>query len=232
MKLFQKKENALDNELDIILDQTIYVGSKYINYKLVDGALRKYSKDNRTYHNIYHIYWMLDELMTYYHRFITKELVCAIIFHDIIYDPKRNDNEEQSVIKFNELIEYYEVNDINVSKVERIILATKNHIDAYLNNIDPDIKLIVSLDLIHPFMANKKDIILNEKRIRYEYRHIPDKIYTENRIKILTEFMDFFKKTGWKQQYKNCKQVIKYITRNMKFTKSPKKRDMNYFIYN
>ena len=232
MKLFNRRESILDNDLDIVMEQAIYIGSQYINWKLADGALRQYSKNPFFYHNIYHIYMMLNDLELYYHQIITKEIVCAIIFHDVVYDSKRNDNEEQSVLKFKELMEYYEVNDIDIPKVEKIILATKDHINEYFNTNDPDIQLIISLDLIHPFMAGKKDIIFNEKRIRNEYKHVPDNIYAKNRIKILTEFMEFFKKTGQGKQYKNCKQVIKYITRNMKVTKKPKKRDMNYFIYN
>lgn len=232
MKLFNRRESILDNDLDIVLEQTIYIASQYINYKLANGALKLYSKNPLLYHNIYHIYMMLNDLTFYYNRFITKEIVCAIIFHDVIYDPKRNDNEDQSVLKFKELIEYYEINDIDIPKVEKIILATKDHINEYLNTNDSEIKLIINLDLIHPFMADKNNIIFNEKRIRYEYKHVPDNIYAKNRIEILTEFMEFFKKIGQNKQYKNCQRVIKYITRNMKVTKKPKKRDMNYFIYN
>ena len=232
MKLFNRRESILDNDLDIVMEQAIYIGSQYINQKLVNGALKLYSKNPLFYHNIYHIYMMLNDLTFYYNRFITKEIVCAIIFHDVIYDPKRNDNEDQSVLKFKELIEYYEINDIDIPKVEKIILATKDHINEYLNTNDSEIKLIINLDLIHPFMADKNNIIFNEKRIRYEYKHVPDNIYAKNRIEILTEFMEFFKKIGQNKQYKNCQRVIKYITRNMKVTKKPKKRDMNYFIYN
>ena len=31
MKLFNRRESILDNDLDIVLEQTIYIGSQYIN---------------------------------------------------------------------------------------------------------------------------------------------------------------------------------------------------------
>ncbi len=70
-----------------------------------DYLLAQYSGSGRHYHGVGHIVSMLDgfdALKATFEHPLAAEL--AIFFHDVIYDPSRRDNEEQSAKKMQDLL--------------------------------------------------------------------------------------------------------------------------------
>jgi pantetheine-phosphate adenylyltransferase len=68
-----------------------------------DEIVQRWSEPHRHYHNVDHLVDLLVEIQQHFEGFFTgfiinlhDILVMAAIFHDIVYDPKRDDNENRS----------------------------------------------------------------------------------------------------------------------------------------
>ena len=93
-----------------------------------EEILQRYSEPHRYFHTFDHVLNILSQIDDYYIKNPSFESVCmkvqmqhAAVFHDIVYDPKRNDNEEQSVKLMREIQDYYNYG----KEVETIILNTR-----------------------------------------------------------------------------------------------------------
>jgi predicted metal-dependent HD superfamily phosphohydrolase len=64
---------------------------------VLDELLQAYSEPNRKYHTIEHIGSLLRQLEDHGHAVVDRDaVVLAMLFHDVVYDPLRHDNEERS----------------------------------------------------------------------------------------------------------------------------------------
>ncbi len=92
-----------------------------------DYQLAEYSGNDRHYHGVGHIVSMLegfDALKATFDNPLAAEL--AIFFHDVIYDPSRHDNEEQSARKMQDLLRGL-VGQTLLESAARSVQATKQH---------------------------------------------------------------------------------------------------------
>ncbi len=149
-----------------------------------DHLARHYSEPQRAYHNTRHI----DECLAEFDSVradaahpIALEL--AIWFHDVIYDPRANDNEEQSAA-FSTL-QLQEISDDLARHVSDLILATKTHLPGEVQ----DAELLIDIDLSilgkpAPRFAEY------EAAIRSEYAWVPNNIYSVKRREILRAFLN------------------------------------------
>lgn len=145
-----------------------------------------YYQPHRFYHNYTHIMKMINEADD--KKILSVELFLAIIFHDIIYDPKANDNEEKSAKLF---IDMFGKN--GNEEIIQAILDTKTHIPT--NELS---KHLCELDL-SILNGTITDFIEFENNIFKEYQFVDYSIYKEKRIEVLTklnvkkEFIDYVK---------------------------------------
>lgn len=175
-------------------------------FRVVSGM---YSERHRQYHNLSHISDMVDKLKslkgTKYEKYIDSiEMHLAILFHDIIYNPKANDNEEQSV-KFLFKVMPMLVPEIMaecpevLERVAFMIMCTKKHVipespdcqemfDEY-EELEEMTKVFLDLDL-SVFLGKMSQLRLYEDGIREEYNFIADKEYYPARLSILKSFMN------------------------------------------
>lgn len=103
--------------------------------------IQKYTESHRYYHNFNHIARMF-EVAGLYNLILTKEQYLAIFFHDVVYNPKRHDNEEQSVKVFNDWCFNRKANNFDVKIVRQIILDTKLELPTIEES-----KIVIDLDL-------------------------------------------------------------------------------------
>jgi len=102
---------------------------------------------------------------------LSDELVIAILFHDIVYDPKAGDNEEKSV----EILKKY----IDNHQIENAILATKTHRGG--SKLSNDL-IHLDLDILH---CDYDTFVTFENKIFKEYQFVGSEIYREKRIEVL-----------------------------------------------
>lgn len=157
------------------------------------NSLLNYRSDDRHYHNFLHIGFMLDNLKTNFPYYAYNSIIMdAIVYHDVIYDPRRSDNEFKSAVFAQEDIRRIRGWDDcdgmradYIDEVARLIMLTKNHIP---QSDDDEIgKTIIDLDLAGMATSQYDN---NTIRIRKEYRFADAETWAKGRIKFLTTYLD------------------------------------------
>lgn len=101
------------------------LNSKYL--KAYYELMHKYSQPNRTYHSLSHID-LLGELVFRWSEFtgnvITPELCLGILYHDTVYLPGEDSNEEESIKFFYRHAKLFNSGSLN-SVVSSLIKSTK-----------------------------------------------------------------------------------------------------------
>jgi predicted metal-dependent HD superfamily phosphohydrolase len=154
--------------------------------KICEFIFLKYSEKHRVYHNLSHINALLSQAEIYKEKIAAFENIqLSIWFHDIIYNPKRFDNESESTKIAAEYLSELNVPKAKIEKVEQMISATAKH-DS--NGLDFDGKLFLDLDLA--ILGQGETIYQNySKAIRKEYSFVPWFLYKRSRRKILENFL-------------------------------------------
>lgn len=130
-----------------------------------------YTEIHRYYHTFNHIYDLIKLAKEYEVYIVDKHAVyLSIYFHDIIYNPKSNTNEEDSMKLFQELCSIYINNDILINKVSQYILETKLH--NVFDSLDNDLKIFIDLDMSILGCNTTISYLEYAKQIRNEYIHV------------------------------------------------------------
>jgi predicted metal-dependent HD superfamily phosphohydrolase len=89
---------------------------------------RLYSKSDRFYHNLAHIQQVLEAIACLQLRSCYLESIeFAAWFHDVIYDSKARDNEENSAVYAEKILNNLGISKETIYSVKNLILITKNH---------------------------------------------------------------------------------------------------------
>jgi len=145
-----------------------------------------YTETHRHYHDLHHLHALLQLQHTYADRIIDNEtLSLAIFFHDIIYDVKQTDNEEQSALAAGNFLRQTNYPVGKIAQVMDFIRATKTHLNTS-GNTDLDYFLDFDLSILS---APATDYIAYTQQIRKEYSIYPDELYKPGRKKVLAHFL-------------------------------------------
>jgi len=138
-----------------------------------------------------------------------SQLIIATLFHDIIYDPKSDTNESDSV-------DFMLQNVKETSQffgIANLIMATKNH------EISNDERLEDYYELHRTFIGLDLEILTSdfngllewEKQIQKEYEFVNWKTYKEKRIEILSNLIKKSKSLPIDININGLKNLISYI---------------------
>ncbi len=134
-----------------------------------------------SYHKRLHAIDCSNELYEVKHLLDDPDAVeCALLFHDIIYDPTSHTNEEDSAALAEKMLTQRWVAKDFIEKVKKLILATK-HIDTPTDN---DTKYIMDIDMA---ILGKNPRIYTQygQDVRREYYMYDDAKYKKWRDKFL-----------------------------------------------
>ncbi len=147
-----------------------------------------YTESNRYYHNLAHIQSMLLEIENCTDNSLDKDsLLFATWFHDIIYNPKKHDNEVQSAVVAISYLTQLSVPEDKIELAKELILATANHTKAPLDNGNLNFFLDCNLKILS---FEREEYLKYAKSIRKEYQHVIDFLYKNSRRKILKKFLE------------------------------------------
>lgn len=156
---------------------------------------KHYNQRGRIYHNLDHLDYLLRELQGVKGQVNDwSTVVFALVYHDIIYSVRRQDNEEKSAEFARASLRKISFPEERISRCVRHILATKSHSvtdDADANLFtDADIAILGSRPELYKAYARK---------IRKEYWIYPAFVYKPGRINVLRHFlgMDYIFKTAY-----------------------------------
>jgi predicted metal-dependent HD superfamily phosphohydrolase len=146
-----------------------------------DELIAAYTAPCRHYHDLTHIEYCLDALagvgnLSVIEREIMTE---AIWWHDVVYDPTRSDNEEQSA----RLAEAYIRPDLR-REVGRLIRLTKTHQVASDDRLGA---ILISIDL-SILGAEPARYDAYAAAIRKEFSHVAERDYRAGRANVLGQF--------------------------------------------
>jgi len=143
--------------------------------------INAYEEPHRFYHTIEHIQDVLkqlhdDDLLKH------DELFLASIFHDIVYNPQSNTNEEDSAEFFIQSAISSSLTVNQKEHIKQLILDTKHH--------NPSVKFseeFIKADLAILNSSFEK-LIKYEKQIFKEFQFVDYKTYKTKRIEVLKHF--------------------------------------------
>jgi len=229
-EVHQKRFNFTHNAELFEADQFLKDICEKIIYKLTKKALKKrywnelrerYREGGRFYHNLIHIANVYKALTPVKNEIGDWEvLALAVLYHDIIYDVSRNDNEEQSAACAERVMQSLQIEPLKIYRCKKHILATKGH----QISDDPDTNWFTDADLLI-LGAAWVTYDLYCRQIRQEYAVYPDAVYNEGRIKVLKSFLQkphIYKTKEFQNQYErparlNIEKELAFLTTHLKF---------------
>ncbi len=162
---------------------------KYLINSLFNELISNYSQKNRYYHNLKHIEIMLKYADNYKDTNINYErLFFAICYHDVIYNPYKHDNEEQSADFAKIHLELVGIESSLILKISKMILRTKEHA-LFDTQDDSETCLLLDFDLAI-LGSDEANYAAYSKQIRQEYKFVPLFVYKKKRINVLNNFLN------------------------------------------
>ncbi len=153
-----------------------------------DVLIAAYCGNDRHYHDIRHVAVMLDLLEQ--HATPATDWVAirwAILYHDVVYDPRRKDNEAESAAAMARDFAAFGLDPALAARVNALILATRH--GEVAPSGDATTALLIDLDLA-VLAAPTAAYDAYAAAIRREYAHVPDALYREGRARVLQGFLD------------------------------------------
>ena len=169
------------------------LGSKYsqdsTNLELVWNLLqKKYSEKSRHYHNLSHVWAMLNQSKENRSELEDADVVdFSIWFHDIIYKSTNKDNEKKSAEFAKSALESLSIGKERIEKIDDLIVSTKKHQVIYSDDIDNAYLLDFDLSILGKSWKVYENYI---HQIRKEYKIYPNFLYNPGRKKVLMSFLE------------------------------------------
>ena len=180
-----------------------------------------YSDGKRYYHNMLHVHKVLTEFD--YVKHLAENpmaLELAIFYHDAIYDPMQNDNEEESARLLARSGVRSAIDIKIIDKAYLLVMATKHESPP----LTIDEKIITDCDISS---LGKSDREFDEQNydVWQEYSFLPKDIFFQRRKQLLQQFLDkpsiyqtdFFRKKYEVQAQKNIRRAIVNLEREILF---------------
>lgn len=166
-----------------------------------------YSQPWRHYHTIEHLLNMYEYLYNVSHGTPSIELTVAIAYHDFVYLPTSNTNEEDSVKYFLEDVKTLTLTEEQKDYICKLIICTKDH-----KPFDYISQLFIEADM--KILTSDIDTLIDyEHKIFKEYQIYDLKTYKEHRINFLLSNID---------KYPNLEKLAEYVrTRQYKVAVYP-----------
>ena len=163
---------------------------RWFDSNSVDRIYEYYSQNSLThYHRLSHIgdCWMYLKHPSIFPH-VSSELKFSIIYHDIIYDPSSNKNEENSAaLAILDLSSIYKDEPKKLSKIVDLILSTK-HNRALTSDEETQCILDIDLSILG---SEPKKYELYSSNVFLEYRpFVSRKDYVKGRIEFLSKMLD------------------------------------------
>ena len=144
-------------------------------------VINAYAEPHRFYHTLEHI----EQMLKYLHDenlLIHDELFLATVFHDIIYNPQSNTNEEDSANYFMEAAKTSSLTHDQKEHIKQLIVDTKTH--------EPTVTFseeFIKADLF--ILSSSFDkLIAYEKQIFKEYQFVDYSVYKAKRMDVLKHY--------------------------------------------
>jgi predicted metal-dependent HD superfamily phosphohydrolase len=136
-----------------------------------DHLCASYSEPNRRYHTLAHLTALFDCLELHADEIgEPARLAFAAWYHDVVYDPRRSDNEAKSAERAMKELDDLGAGSALRSGVVQLILATKNHMEGG-RDYDDEIFLDADFAILGAPEETYRQYV---RDVRAEYAHVGD----------------------------------------------------------
>jgi len=146
-----------------------------------------YSSSKRHYHNLTHLgelFALLEEVAERLNK--PEDVELAIWYHDLVYNPMRQDNEGASARKARKVLEGWGIGAARITRICQHIEATAGH---QLNSEETDQAYFLDADLA--ILGSRREKYKGyTQQIRKEYAVFPNMLYNPGRKKVLEKLLD------------------------------------------
>lgn len=144
----------------------------------------RYGENGRYYHTLTHIQRVLQDVNWLYPD-APPTLHCAAWFHDVVYDPRRHDNEARSAAYATDALAAMGLSSLN-GRVAQLILCTQTHQPPPDDRegqtlVDADLAILGTAAAAYDQYA---------AAIRQEYGFVPEDVYGNGRWRVLQGFAE------------------------------------------
>ena len=163
---------------------------QYIGDKALVQLPYRWNEKHRYYHNTNHLVQILQDIENDFqfkslNIYEKHALLLAAFYHDAVYNPKKEDNEDQSIKLF---IASFQGKDIKmIDKVCNLIEVTK-HRKRPFKKLE---KIMWDADNAG-FKRGYDHLMRTEKLIQKEYSYLPKEKFREGKIKFLESNLGLF----------------------------------------
>lgn len=164
--------------------------SKYSNNNnLIENLWNEIKENYSSKHRYYHTLTHLDNLLLQLaeiksHITDWDTILFTLYYHDLVYNPQRSDNEEQSAEIAAERMKQLSVPEAMIEQCRIQILATKTHNAD--GNTDTNYFTDADLSILG---QDTETYMVYSKNIRQEYSIYPDSVYNPGRTKVIEHFL-------------------------------------------
>lgn len=155
------------------------VGSSAESQAAFDEVVGWHRQPHRRYHTVRHVTWVVRHL----HELAADEpvddldaVVAAAFFHDAVYDPAANDNEEQSAALAGRMLAELGWPAARVDVVTRHVMATERHEPT--DDHDTNVLIDADLAVLGTEPAAYQAYLTG---VRAEYGHVDDAAWGQGR---------------------------------------------------
>ena len=180
------KLTAITLEADLVGLFGKFSASNELIVRFAKLTVDRYCEKHRHYHNLSHVQNLLTSAEKCMDNINNDEIVrLAIWFHDVIYQPRKQNNEAESAKFAAACLSQLDFPRTVIENVKQMIVATHKHDAA---GLDFDGRLFLDLDL--GILGAQPEIYQQYKRaIRREYSFVPWFLYRRSRATILGNFL-------------------------------------------
>ena len=190
-----------------------------VNALWQDIAVR-YNETQRAYHSLQHIQQLFSQFEQINHHLNEPHLIAlALYYHDIIYDPRRSDNELKSAEYAIEALRC-SLSEDQCQSIYALIMMTATHQIDTLAHEDKisDTAYLLDMDL-SILGAPWSEYQVYAQAVRQEYVHVAKENYRVGRIAVLEKLLAhsslyltaYYHKRLEEQARKNIKREISFL---------------------
>ena len=173
---------------ELVTAWDIHIGNSTPSHAVRDEAFGAHLEAGRVYHGLRHVMWVVRHVVTLCSEVTANDIgtvVAAGFFHDVVYDPTRDDNEDRSARVAAARLTELGWHDDRTGTVARLVRTTQRHLPG---DDDTDAMVLCDADLA-VLGTSPEDYVAYTSGVRREYRHVDDDAWRTGRTHVLHAFL-------------------------------------------
>ncbi len=179
---------GIGDETELHAAWTEVAGTGSTSLAALDDVLGRHREAHRRYHGVRHVTWVVRHVHELAGTVDISDLgavTMAAFFHDAVYDPRAEDNEQQSASLAVRVLADLGWDDGRARTVGALIRATERHETA----AESDTAVLIDADLA-VLGSEPSAYQAYVTGVRAEYAHVDDAAWASGRAAVLRAFLD------------------------------------------